>query len=187
MGSKNIIGIDEVGRGAWAGPLVVGAVMLSVPIAGLTDSKKLDKKRRTFLAKEITASALFVSLGWVSAREVDELGLTKATVLACERAIEKAPKATEIIIDGLINYLPHMTECSVLVKADLHIPAVSAASIVAKVARDTYMTKQAMLYPEYGFDTHVGYGTKKHLSALETFGVTPLHRRSYKPLMSYIS
>lgn len=185
-----ILGIDEVGRGPWAGPLVVGAVVLgSIPIEGLTDSKKLSKKRRTELDIQIRRHATGVGLGWVSANEIDEIGLSAALTLATKRAVEQIQTRYEqIIIDGTINFLKDTGKgkyVTVMKKADLLIPAVSAASIVAKVARDSYMEEQAGFYPEYGFETHVGYGTAKHLSAIKSHGITPLHRLSFSPLAKY--
>ncbi len=188
-----IVGIDEVGRGPWAGPLVMGAVVLGVQIDGLTDSKKLSAKRRTELAAEIHSKALGVGLGWVEPAEIDTLGLGPALELACRRSVEALelvyPGAySEIIIDGTINFLKNTGKgayVTTMKKADLLIPTVSAASIVAKVARDTYMEKQDELYPEYGFKSHVGYGTAAHRAAIEKHGVTPLHRLSFAPLVKY--
>jgi len=185
-----ILGIDEVGRGPWAGPLVIGAVVLgSTEIDGLTDSKKLSMKRRELLCDEIYSKASAVGLGWVSAAEIDEIGLSTSLALATRRAVEQITQPYhEIIIDGTINFLrdtakgPYVTT---LKKADLLIPSVSAASIVAKVARDRYMAEQGKLYPEYGFDAHVGYGTAAHRAAIEMYGVTPLHRLSFAPLQKY--
>lgn len=184
----NLVGIDEVGRGCWAGPLVAGAVMLASPIEGLKDSKKLSKKQRDYLAEIILQQATGYGLGWVTPLEVDQLGLTAAVRLAMQRAVAeiKEPYA-EIIIDGNYNFLHDMPNISTLVKADDLIPAVSAASIIAKVARDNYMAEQAKLYPEYGFESHVGYGTARHIAALKEYGVTPLHRRSYKPVLQFIA
>ena len=183
-----ILGIDEVGRGPWAGPLVVGAVVLpdDVAIEGLTDSKKLTHKRRVLLDAEIKQQALGYGLGWVHADELDEIGLSAALRLATVRAVQ-AVKASyhEIIIDGTINFLADTSKgkyVSVLPKADLLIPAVSAASIIAKVARDEFMAQQDAQYPQYGFGSHVGYGTAKHRQALLEHGVTPLHRRSFAPI-----
>jgi len=189
-----ILGIDEVGRGPWAGPLVVGAAVLGCEIDGLTDSKKLSAKRRVILAKEIYERAAGVGLGWVSAEEIDEIGLSKALQLACQRAVAEIDTLGvayhEIIIDGTINLLKDTSKgayVTTLAKADLLIPTVSAASIVAKVARDEYMTRQEAIYPDYGFAAHVGYGTAKHRAAIETYGVTPLHRLSFAPLAKYRS
>ena len=185
-----ILGIDEVGRGPWAGPLVVGAVVLGgSEIAGLTDSKKLTKKRREELDVIIREQAAGFGLGWVEARELDEIGLSAALVLATKRAVEQVNVPYhEIIIDGTINFIKEMPQgdcVTMLKKADLLIPCVSAASIIAKVARDTYMTQQDAIYPGYAFARHVGYGTAVHRDAIERLGVTPLHRLSFAPLAKY--
>lgn len=185
-----ILGIDEVGRGPWAGPLVVGAVVLGdTPIDGLTDSKKLSKKRRVELDILIRQHASGYGLGWVHADELDEIGLSAALATATRRAVEavRAPYH-EIIIDGTINLLAGTRKgdyVTTLKKADLLIPSVSAASIIAKVARDAYMYEQDDVYPDYKFASHVGYGTAAHRAAIETHGVTPLHRLSFAPLAPY--
>lgn len=184
-----ILGIDEVGRGPWAGPLVVGAVVLGAEIEGLTDSKKLSKKRREELAIEIHEKAQAVGLGWVHAEEIDELGLSIALVEATKRAVSeiKVPYH-EIIIDGTVNFLAETGKgeyVTTMKKADLLIPSVSAASIIAKVARDNYMAEQAKTHPDHGFASHVGYGTAAHIKAIELHGVTPLHRLSFAPLRKY--
>lgn len=182
-----ILGIDEVGRGCWAGPLVVGAVVLGdVKIPGLTDSKKLTAKKRESLANEIYHQALGVGLGWVQPGELDEIGLSQSLVEATKRAVQEVKTAYhEIIIDGTVNFLKDTNKgeyVTLLKKADLLIPSVSAASIVAKVARDNYMARQEVEYPGYGFADHVGYGTAKHRQALTSLGLTPLHRRSFRPI-----
>ena len=187
-----IVGIDEVGRGPWAGPLVVGAVILDSEIEGLTDSKKLTAKRREVLATEIHEKAAAVGLGWVHADEIDTLGLAAALQLACQRALQVVDTLGvayhEIIIDGTINLLKGTKKgeyVTTLAKADLLVASVSAASIVAKVARDAFMREQDELYPLYGFGSHVGYGTAKHRAAIKVNGVTPLHRLSFAPLAQY--
>lgn len=185
-----ILGIDEVGRGPWAGPLVVGAVVLSgAAIEGLTDSKKLTKKRREELDLVIRQQASGYGLGWVTPAEIDEIGLSASLVLATKRAVEQVEAPYhEIIIDGTVNFLKETTKgqyVTTMKKADLLVPSVSAASIIAKVARDSYMTEQSLLYPAYGFASHVGYGTAVHSQAIKTHGVTPLHRLSFEPLRQY--
>lgn len=187
-----ILGIDEVGRGPWAGPLVVGAVVLGgAEIEGLTDSKKLTKKRREALYDMIYEKALGVGLGWVAAHKIDEIGLSAALCLATKRAVEEVQVPYhEIIIDGTINFLAGTGKgdyVTTLPKADLLVPSVSAASIVAKVARDRYMAKQDALYPGYGFAAHVGYGVARHRETIQKLGVTPLHRLSFAPLARYRS
>lgn len=191
-----ILGIDEVGRGPWAGPLVVGAVILGekfqeVPELKVfydqfTDSKKLSEKKRTQLAKIITEHADFTGLGWVAAAEIDTLSLSPALKLAARRALKgiKVPY-DEIVIDGTINLLaetPYEDKVVLLKKADLLVKEVSAASIIAKVARDNYMAKLAETYPEYGFHQHVGYGTAAHQEALKAHGPCPEHRKSFRPV-----
>ena len=182
----NIVGVDEVGRGCWAGPLVAAAVLLHKPIPGLADSKKLTKRQRERLAEEINHSAQ-VGMGWVSPKDVDRLGLTAATSLAMQKALDQIDTSgAEIIIDGSLNYLPEVQNINTLVKADATIPAVSAASIVAKVARDKYMAEQALLFPHYQFEKHVGYGTKLHMDMLKLHGICELHRLSYKPIQALL-
>lgn len=188
-----IVGIDEVGRGPWAGPLVMGAVVLGgATIEGLTDSKKLSKKRREELDEIIRREASAVGLGWVEAIEIDELGLSMALALACQRALEAVDMLEvayhEIIIDGTVNFLKDTSKgryVTTMKKADLLVPSVSAASIVAKVARDQYMAEQDVVYPGYHFASHVGYGTAEHVRAIDKLGVTPLHRLSFAPLSKY--
>lgn len=192
-----ILGIDEVGRGPWAGPLVVGAVILGgAEIDGLDDSKKLTKKRREALDVEIREKAAAHALGWVSARELDDIGMSEALRLATRRAVEQIQAQcrqqnlafSEIIIDGKVNFLRGTALekfAMTMPKADGLIPSVSAASIIAKVARDQFMAEQAAVYPGYGFASNAGYGVAKHRAAIERLGVTPLHRLSFAPLAKY--
>jgi ribonuclease HII len=182
-----IVGIDEVGRGPWAGPLVMAAVVLGeTTIGGLTDSKKLTKKRRQELAEQIQESAAAYGIGWVEAAELDQIGLSAALTLACRRALEQIDVPYhEIIIDGTVNFLRDTGKgkyVTTMKKADLLIASVSAASILAKVARDDFMATLDESFPEYGFSSHVGYGTAKHKSAVERHGLTPQHRRSFAPI-----
>lgn len=192
-----ILGIDEVGRGPWAGPLVVGAVILGgAEIDGLDDSKKLTKKRREALDVEIREKAAAWALGWVSAQELDDIGMSEALRLATRRVVEQIQAQcrqqnlafSEIIIDGKVNFLRGTALekfAMTMPKADGLIPSVSAASIIAKVARDQFMAEQAAVYPGYGFASNAGYGVAKHRAAIERLGVTPLHRLSFAPLAKY--
>ena len=192
-----ILGIDEVGRGPWAGPLVVGAVILGgAEIDGLDDSKKLTKKRRQTLDALIRQQAAAWALGWVSAQELDDIGMSEALRLATRRAVEQIQAQcrqqnlafSEIIIDGKVNFLRGTALekfAMTMPKADGLIPSVSAASIVAKVARDQFMAEQDAAYPGYGFASNAGYGVAKHRAAIERLGVTPLHRLSFAPLAKY--
>ena len=192
-----ILGIDEVGRGPWAGPLVVGAVILGgAEIDGLDDSKKLTKKRRQALDAVIRQQAAAWALGWVSAQELDDIGMSEALRLATRRAVEQVQAQcrqqnlafSEIIIDGKVNFLRGTALekfVATIPKADGLIPSVSAASIIAKVARDQFMAEQDAVYPGYGFKSNAGYGVAKHRAAIERLGVTPLHRLSFAPLAKY--
>lgn len=192
-----ILGIDEVGRGPYAGPLVIGACILgdwqnsedADWIEKLTDSKKLSAKRREELYILIKEKALAAATGWVSSAEIDEIGLSEALKLATRRAVEQIQKTkvpfSEIIIDGTINFLVGTKlekYVSTLKKGDFLVKEISAASILAKVERDKYMAKLNVVYPEYGFGKHVGYGTAAHQKAMEEFGLTPEHRRSFRPV-----
>ena len=180
------VGIDEVGRGCWAGPVVAGAVILQHPIAGLKDSKKLSKIQREKLAVMIHEEALQVGLGWVDASVVDKVGITEAVRLAMKAALEQIESDyDEVIIDGHLNYLESIPKTRALIKADDTVPSVSAASIVAKVARDQYMA-EVVTDNDYGFSQHVGYGTALHLERLKLYGVSDLHRRSFKPVKALI-
>lgn len=183
-----IVGIDEVGRGCWAGPLVAAAVILDGRIPCLADSKLVTKQRRKEVAKAIYLNARSVSLGWVSAKRIDQIGLTAANREAMQKALDGiVGDYDKIIIDGNYNYLPENSKSEAIIKADGSIEAVSAASIVAKVARDAYMVDMAMQYPEYGFEKHVGYGTNFHYEQIKLHGVCELHRMSYKPLQALMN
>lgn len=192
-----ILGIDEVGRGPYAGPLVIGACILgdwqnsenTEWIEKLTDSKKLSAKRRDELYVLIKEKALAAATGWVSSVEIDEIGLSEALRLATRRAVEQIQKTkvpfSEIIIDGTMNFLAGTKlekYVSTLKKGDFLVKEISAASILAKVERDKYMAELDAVYPEYGFGKHVGYGTAVHQKAMEEFGLTPEHRRSFRPV-----
>ena len=192
-----ILGIDEVGRGPYAGPLVIGACILgdwqnsenAEWIKKLTDSKKLSAKRREELYILIKEKALAAATGWVSSAEIDEVGLSEALRLATRRAVEQIQKTkvpfSEIIIDGTMNFLVGTKlekYVSTLKKGDFLVKEISAASILAKVERDKYMAELDAVYSGYGFGKHVGYGTAAHQKAMEEFGLTPEHRRSFRPV-----
>lgn len=184
-----MIGIDEVGRGAWAGPLlVVAARELGLLPPGLADSKTLSKsKRKKFITGIKNACQL--GHGWVYPSEIDNIGLTAAMKLGVSRALRdiEATHDEEIIMDGAINYCDDsFVNVTCVIKADAMYPLVSAASIYAKVTRDAEMAAQAIQFPYHGFASHVGYGTKVHAAALKNYGVTNIHRLSYKPVRSYL-
>jgi len=182
-----ILGVDEVGRGCLAGPVVAGAVLLDKRIRRLRDSKKLTKMQRERFDMLIRAKAVAFGLGWASPRELDELGLTAAVRLAMERAVAEITQPyDELIIDGNYNFLRSNAKSRCIIKADDLIPAVSAASIIAKVARDRYMAEIAAQYPGYFFESHVGYSTPQHLNALQVLGLCDLHRRSFAPVRALL-
>jgi len=162
-------------------------VLLRRPIRGLRDSKKLTKLQRERLDIIIRRQALAIGLGWVTSEELDAGGLTAAVRLAMQRALEAiALPFEEIIIDGNYNFLAHDPRARPVIRADDTVPAVSAASIVAKVARDNFMIAAAGTHPGYGFETHVGYGTPAHAAALQAQGVCALHRRSFMPVRQHL-
>ena len=177
-------GIDEVGIGPLAGPVVAAAVLLDPnrPIAALQDSKMLSPARREDLALLIQQRALDSAVGWASVAEVDELNILRASHVAMQRAFRQLSVPVNLIlIDG--NKTPCFDVPSVaVVKGDKKIPQISAASILAKVSRDAEMVALDLRYPEYGFAKHKGYPTKAHLAALAVHGVTPHHRRSFGPV-----
>lgn len=178
-----VVGIDEVGRGCWAGPLVAAAVILSAPLPEIKDSKRTSKLQRYKMARLIRSQAKSIGLGWVSSEQVDHLGLTKATAQAMQQALDNVNADYDcIIIDGNYNYLPDYPNVETLVKADDLIHEVSAASIIAKTERDKFMTRMSKRYPQYSFESHVGYGTAHHLKAIKTHGLCDLHRRSFQPI-----
>lgn len=176
-----VIGIDEVGRGSWAGPLVVGAVYLTKPVDGLADSKLLSKNKRLYLYNQLTKSVSF-GLGWVSAAEIDDIGLSFSLKLATTKALEdlNIRLNVPIVIDGNVNFVPDIKDAILMPKADQQIPSVSAASIIAKVARDQRMQELSIDFPQYGFDNNVGYGTQSHKLAIKEYGFCGIHRRSFK-------
>jgi ribonuclease HII len=184
-----VVGIDEVGRGCWAGPLVAGAVVLPEDFPAqasgviLRDSKKMSKRQREDSAKLIHKYALAVGIGWVWPADIDTSGITTSVKMAMAEALAAIQMDyDEVIVDGNINYFPDDPKARAVIKADDLFPAVSAASIVAKVTRDNYMTEIAAKFPAYAFEKHVGYGTAAHIAALKLNGVTELHRKSYKPI-----
>lgn len=181
-----IMGIDEAGRGPWAGPLVVAAVILrdSQLDSILDDSKKLTDKSRQALFCDIQRSALYVGVGFSQPAFIDLNGLTSATTHAMKISIRNAQAVNKIIIDGNFNYLSDTPNTETLIKADALVPAVSAASIVAKVFRDRYMTLMDQVVPGYYFSAHKGYGTAMHKSRLNVLGASSIHRMSFKPVYS---
>ncbi|RCV89186.1 ribonuclease HII [Billgrantia montanilacus] len=179
-----LAGVDEVGRGPLVGAVVAAAVILDParPIAGLADSKQLTTERRARLDGEIREKALSFAVAEASVAEIDELNIYHATHLAMRRAIDSLPLAAEyLLVDG--NRLPgHHVPGQAVVKGDARHPAIAAASILAKVARDAQMVALDGLFPGYGFARHKGYPTREHLAVLERLGPLPEHRRSFGPV-----
>jgi len=182
--AQRIAGVDEVGRGPWAGPVMAAAVILDpdhIP-AGLDDSKRLTEARRDRLFAEISETAQ-IGIGSASVAEIDDINILQASMLAMERAIAALPQVPDLaLIDG--NRLPRRLPCpaEAMVKGDGRIASIAAASIIAKVTRDRLMTRLAKTHPGYGWETNRGYGTKAHRWGLFFHGVTPHHRRSFKPI-----
>ncbi|MBL4756611.1 MAG: ribonuclease HII [Rhizobiales bacterium] len=182
-GAKIVAGVDEVGRGPWAGPVVAAAVILDparIP-DGLNDSKKLSPKRRDQIFEEITRAAAF-SVALISPAEIDQLNILRASLKAMANAIAGLPKTPDaILVDG--NQIPPTNiVCQTIVGGDGRSLSIAAASIVAKVTRDRIMQKLALEYPGFGWETNMGYGTKAHQIGLAKHGVTPHHRRSFRPI-----
>ena len=184
-----IAGVDEVGRGPLVGDVVTAAVILNPnkPIAGLADSKKLTDKKRQLLATEIKEKALCYAIGRCSPSEIDELNILQATMLAMSRAVEALSTVPEFVfVDG--NRLPKLAmPAQAVVKGDSLVAEISAASILAKVARDDEMIELDARYPQYGFAGHKGYPTKAHFAALEQYGAIDEHRKSFKPVQRVLA
>jgi len=182
--AATVAGVDEAGRGPLAGSVYAAAVILhpQKPIRGLKDSKKLSAKRREVLAQEIKRSALAWSVARAGVEEIDRLNILQATLLAMQRAVEQlAVPPTEVLVDG--NQRPRLAiPVQTIIKGDALVPAISAASILAKCARDAEAHQLAQQYPGFGFERHKGYGTAEHMRQLQLLGATPAHRRSFKPV-----
>ncbi len=187
-GYKSIVGVDEVGRGPLAGPVVASAVILDpeVPIYGLQDSKKLSHAKLDALFDEIQTHALAIGVGVVSSEEIDEINIYQASKKAMKLAVEDLNGPADfLLVDAMQLPLPIAQES--LIKGDARSVSIAAASIIAKVTRDRMMAKIAEKYPQYGFERHVGYGTKEHLDALAQHGVTEEHRKTFAPVRDRLS
>ena len=183
-GSGPVAGVDEAGRGPLAGPVTAAAVIIDParPIAGLRDSKQLTAAQREELAVRIRERALAWAVAWADHNEIDQLNILQASLLAMARAVAALSlKPVQVLVDG--NRCPNLPyPVSAIVKGDSKVPAISAASILAKVERDAAMCRLDVEYPGYGFAEHKGYPTAVHLAALERQGVCAVHRRSYAPV-----
>jgi ribonuclease HII len=188
---RTIIGIDEVGRGAWAGPVVAAAVILKprAKLPKLDDSKRLSPLARESLNRTIRAKAVAIGIGWVHAPDVDARGLSWAVKESGIRALEALQLPDQdfvVILDGKHNYLSPDYPSEVYVHADAKITPVAAASVIAKVARDHFMSNLDSAHSGYSFGLHKGYGTPGHSRALQTCGVSPVHRTSYAPIRALL-
>ncbi len=195
---RNVVGIDEAGRGPWAGPVVAGAVMFKNQdcnhelVLMLDDSKKLSAKKREkiyqMLFEEQNKGNLVIGIGQAEVEEIDNLNILNATFLAMDRAFEQLNTAPDmVLIDGNQKPKTIHSPCKTLVKGDAKSCSIAAASIVAKVYRDNLMKNLAEKYPFYGFEKNAGYGTKAHIEGLKSHGVTSIHRRSYKPIQEFLA
>jgi ribonuclease HII len=184
-----VAGVDEAGRGPLAGPVFAAAVILDErhPIKGLADSKTLTALRREKLFDEIRAKALCCSIAQASAEEIDQLNVLQATLLAMRRAVDGLRlKPAKVLVDG--NRIPVLDVLAeAIVKGDSLIPAISAASILAKVQRDRWCAELDSQYPQYGFARHKGYGTREHMAALKAHGACPQHRKSFRPVSDVLT
>ena len=183
--TRLIAGVDEVGRGPLAGPVVTAAVILdpTQPIEGLADSKRLTERQRELLFDEIKQKALYWAIGRCEVEEIDRLNILQATMEAMRRAVVGLDIVPDLaLIDG--DRIPDGLPCGAqaIIKGDATEAAISAASILAKVTRDREMVEMERLYPGYGLAAHKGYPTKQHIDALDQLGVTPIHRRSFRPV-----
>lgn len=180
---QRIAGVDEVGRGPLAGPVVCAAVILGENffLPGLNDSKALSEKKREQLYEYIMDHALSVGIGSASATEIDELNIYQATKLAMTRAVKQLEISPEyLLIDAM--ELPLSIPQTSIIKGDAKSISIAASSIIAKVTRDRYMKELGEKYPQYGFESHMGYGTSQHIQAIEKYGVIEEHRRSFAPV-----
>ena len=188
MDSELIAGVDEVGRGPLAGPVIAAAVILNpeYPVEGLRDSKQLSKKRREYLAEIIKEHALAWALGRAEPEEIDRINILQASLVAMQRAVEGlAIKPDRVLVDG--NHAPKLAyPTEAIIKGDQKISSISAASILAKVVRDAEMTQLDQAFPGYGFAQHSGYPTKQHIAALSLLGICQHHRKSFRPVAELI-
>lgn len=187
-GYQYIAGIDEVGRGPLAGPVVAACVVMPLDdkIVGINDSKQLSAKKRSVLYDAIKDKAISIGVGMIEPEIIDEVNIYQATKLAMQQAIDNMSVAPDyLLIDAmsLDNNIPQQA----IIKGDANSYAIAAASIVAKEIRDRLMADYAVSYPQYGFEQNAGYGTKVHLEAIDVFGVTPIHRKSFEPIKSIVA
>ena len=186
---RRVCGVDEAGRGPWAGPVVAGAVIFHTPkaIRGVNDSKQLTRDEREALFPRIQERC-HVGIGIASVEEIEQFNIWGATSLAMKRAVLALPLAPELaLIDGKIHPRDFPCETQTVVGGDAISHSIAAASIIAKVTRDRIMQEHALFYPQYGFERHVGYGTRQHQDALRAHGICPLHRKSFSSIRAILN
>lgn len=188
MEEKCIAGVDEVGRGPLAGPVIAAAVILPANFSqmeALDDSKKISEKKREHLYDIIINEAISVGIAQADVDEIDQINILRASLLAMQRAVLKLSiQPDQVLVDG--KDVPSVPcPCQAIIGGDSKVKVISAASIIAKVTRDRYMVHLSNQYPGYGFEKHKGYGTKQHLSAIQTLGICKLHRRSFAPIRQH--
>ena len=195
MGYRTIAGVDEVGRGSLAGPMVAATVILDrkkIFFEGINDSKKITEKRREYLYGLIKDNCICWAVSEIKPSEIDKYNLTRANIMAFERALEKLEIRPDIILADHVNVKSisshnpgnYPAECLSIIKGDQLSVSIAAASIMAKVTRDRIMKNMALLFPEYGFEKNKGYGTKKHLLSLRKYGPTNIHRLSFRGVLN---
>ncbi|MCB1215568.1 MAG: ribonuclease HII [Deltaproteobacteria bacterium] len=185
QGLELVAGVDEVGRGCLAGPVAAAAVILPLDFSlpGINDSKKLSAQQREELFPKIQEKALAHAVVFVSVEEIDRINILEASLKAMQQAVEKlSPKPQALLIDGKIALRKTKLPQRPLIQGDSRSASIAAASILAKVTRDRWMTSQEAHYPQFGFAKHKGYGTKQHREALSQYGITPLHRKTFAPV-----
>lgn len=182
-----VAGIDEVGRGCLAGPVVAGAVILNLSEflpKDLNDSKRIPKKKRKIISEEIKKTALTFATAQIESEEIDRINILEATKKAMILAVGKLDPAADFLLVDALELKESLIPQKAIIKGDSVSASIAAASVVAKVYRDNLMKEYDEIYPEYGFANHVGYGTKAHLEALRKYGPTPIHRKSFKGVLS---
>lgn len=191
-GYINVVGVDEAGRGPLAGPVVAGAVLIhniNQVVDGVRDSKKMTKKARELAYDEIKLNSSSYGIGIVDSSEIDRIGIQKAVLKAMEIAINEiltTYKVNYIIADGKNVSLIDGYNMDRITKGDMYHYSISAGSVLAKVTRDRIMENYSLKYPQYEFDKHMGYGTKKHIEFIQKYGICDIHRKSFEPIKSYL-
>lgn len=188
-GFKYIAGIDEAGRGSWAGPIVAGAVILNpkIKIKGIKDSKLLRAPEREEMFSKIVENAIAWAVGIISPAQIDKIGINKANTLAMQKAIEKLPIQPDYLLIDALNIDYQNLPAKATIKGDYKITSIAAASIIAKVTRDHLMDKLDESYPEYGLKQHKGYGTNHHFQMLNQYGVCEIHRKTWEPMRHFLN